>query len=166
MKLIYTLTLILIANVGYSQSAAPGVNQVYKLLRSSINQTSKKSISIGSGEWLICNQDSAFFKNDTLRLYDNINYFYQLSKCCDFIGWTFYEKNAFVQSKSQICNEPSSMSIQTEYYNIQVFSKDKSTFMFVIKQGVVFGKFEIINIKSIALANNNSSKIIVLKRFK
>ncbi|MCO5935889.1 hypothetical protein NAF17_10065 [Mucilaginibacter sp. RB4R14] len=166
MKLIFALTFILITNIAYAQKSSPTIKQVYKLLKLSIDQSSKKSISIGSGEWLICNQDSAFFKDDTLRLYDHINYFYQLSKCCDFVGWTFYKKNAFVQSRSQICKEPASGSAYTEYYNIQLFSKDKRTFMNVKKQAIVTEKFEIIRIKNVALANNNFSNVITLKRLR
>lgn len=165
MKLIFALTFILITNVGYSQRSSPTIKQVYKLLKSSIDQSSKKSISIGSGAWLICNQDGAFLKDDTLRLYNNINYFYQLSKCCDFIGWTFYKKNAFVQSRSQICKEPASASTYTEFYNIQLVSKDKRTFM-VIKSQEVVKNFEVISIENVGLANNNFSNVITLKRLK
>lgn len=166
MKFIYTLILTLTVVSGYSQISKPSTSQVYTLLKSTVDQPFKKNIRVGAGEWLICNQDSAFFKNDTLRLYSNLNYFYQLNKCCDFIGWTFYRKNAFVQSKSQICNEPASSSANSEFHEIQLISKNKSTVMLVRKQGVVVQMFEIISLDKVALANNNSSNVITLKRLK
>jgi hypothetical protein len=135
-----------------------------KIFKESIDQESKKSISVGSGEWTICNQDSAFFKDDTIRLYSNINYFYQISKCCNFINWTFYEKKAFVQSTSQICKEPASASPSTEYYNIRFFSDKQTLYLYVIKQKSSVEVFQVLSIREVNLADNESSKEITLKR--
>jgi len=166
MKLIYTFASLFLIYVGSCQAQHIYVSQINKLLKSSISQTSKKNIEVGSGEWLICNQDSAFFKNDTLILYDNRNYFYQLGKCCDFIGWTFYKKGAFLQSKLQTCNEPSSRSAYTEFYEVKVVAKQKSTYLLISKKGVPSKNFEITNISKVALANNNFSNMITVKKTK
>src|ERR1700761_2555910 len=93
--------------VGSSQKSIYTAHRLVKLFKSSIDQQSKNVISIGAGAWIICNHDSSYFTADTLRLFDNINYFYQNGTCCDFVDWTFFKKNAFAQSKFQICNEPS-----------------------------------------------------------
>jgi hypothetical protein len=61
MKPIVTILLVILSNAVYSQKSRPSVSKVYQLFKASINQPSKKSISIGSGDWIICNQDSAFF---------------------------------------------------------------------------------------------------------
>lgn len=158
------IILMLYGCVGLCQNVKPTVNQLTKLFKSSIDQESKKKISVGSGAWTICNQDSAFFKTDTLRLYSNSNYFYQLSECCDFIEWTFYKKNAFVQSKSQICKEPATSSAFVDYYQISIFSEKQKTYLLVIKPRMSSEKFEVIEIGNINLADNHSSIVITLKR--
>ena len=139
-------------------------SQIFKLIKSSINQTSRKSISVGSGAWIICNQDNSFFKSDTIKLYNNINYFYQLSSCCDFIDWTFYKKNSFLQSKSQICREPASADVHVDYYQLIVIKENETLYLQINKSNLPVSKFEIVKIENIKLDNNNSTDVIVLKR--
>jgi hypothetical protein len=165
MKFKFTLiVLLLFSSVGLCQNVKPTAHQLSKLFKSSIDQESKKSISAGNGAWIICNQDSSFFKADTLRVYNNVNYFYQLSSCCKFIGWTFYNKNSFIQSDLQICNEPASSSIKNYSYQISIFSEKQKTYMLVIKPQITSEKFEVIKIEDIKLANNNLTKAVTLKR--
>jgi len=163
MKNALIIVFILYGSITLSQDK-PAKAQLIKIFKNSIDQKSKKSVSIGSGEWTICNQDSAFFKADIIKLYSNINYFYQISNCCDFVNWTFYKKSAFVQSTSQICKEPSSASVKTVYYQISIFSEDKRLYILLLKPKVSAEKFEVLKIEDIGLANNNSTKEITLKR--
>jgi len=164
MKIILTLIFLLVCiNVGFCQNLSPTRHQVTKLFKSSIDQESKKSISVGNSAWTICNQDSAFFKADTLRLYNNLNYFYQISTCCKFILWTFYKKNAFVLSGMQVCKEPASSSIRTEYYKIRYFGDKKELYMVVLDRKRQPEFFRVIGLQEIGLADNNKSKVIVLK---
>jgi hypothetical protein len=79
MKILLILLFSLIATIGRCQNNVP-------------NKHRTDDDHIG---WVICNQDSSFCKSDTLRLYDNINYFYQKSDCCKLVRWDFYKKNAF-----------------------------------------------------------------------
>jgi hypothetical protein len=84
----YRLTIIFLScwSFGFCQKFIVDRHHLTKLFKESIEQESKKSISVGSGEWTICNQDSAYFKADTIKIYSNINYFYQQSNCCNFIN--------------------------------------------------------------------------------
>jgi hypothetical protein len=117
-------------------------------------------------EWVICNQDSSYFKSDTLRLYSNINYFYQKSSCCKLVTWRFYKKNAFTRSDLQVCNEPPTGSVLTknDYFRLKVISS-KNGLSLLIKNQIsppVF--FMMIDLQEIELDNNSRSKLIVLKR--
>ena len=134
------------------------------MFKSSIQQESRKTISIGSGTWTICNQDSAFFKSPIIRLYSNKNYFYQLDKCCEFINWTFYRKDLFLQSDSQICNEPASAGVKSKYYQTQITNKNGNTILLIKSREGEEQKFEVIEINKIPLAQNNSTDEIILKR--
>lgn len=137
-------------------------NQLSNLLKSSINQSSKKSISVGSRAWIICNTDSAYYKADTIKLYDNINYFYQRNSCCSFIEWTFYKRNAFLQNKAQICREPSSMSALTEYCEFKIAKKKDNVYLIVIDKHLK--KFELVSISQLKLTNNGVVNEITLKK--
>lgn len=164
MKYIFTLFFALSINWGLCQELSPSKHQLSKLFKLSIDQESKKTISVGNNAWTICNQDSSFFKSDTIRIYSNINYFYQKGACCKFIQWTFYKKNAFVQSDLQVCIEPSSSSILNKYYTIEFLSGKKELYLFILNSDNAFELFRVINLQEIKLAQNNSTKIIALKR--
>jgi hypothetical protein len=163
MKFRLTIIFLFYWSFGFCQSSPLSAHKLTKLFKESIDQESKKSISIGSGAWTICNQDNAFFKADTIILYSNCNYFYQLSNCCNLIEWTFYKKNAFVQSTSQICKEPASSSTSTEYYKIDYFSDHQILYFSVWKKGSV-ETFEVLSLQKIKLADNNFTMAITLKR--
>nr|WP_294944163.1 hypothetical protein [uncultured Mucilaginibacter sp.] len=151
---------------GYGQKPGADIKQLRRLFKESIDQPSKGVISVGNSEWTICNQDSSYFKSDTVRIYSNINYFYQISNCCNFVNWTFYNKNAFVLSKSQICKEPSSASVKVDYYRFNIFLNKKKTYLSISNTIGAVEKFEVIDIREIALAQNNSTQEITLKRNK
>lgn len=165
MKIILpAIILVIKCGVVVGQSNKPTIHEVYKIFESSIDQPSKKAISIGAGEWLICNSDSAFYKKDTLKMYNNINYFYQQSNCCKFIGWTFYKKDAFVQSESQICDEPTSRLVKSDNFQFKLSVKNKRLLMLISNSGSAIGNFEILEIGNISLADNNLAKVLTLKR--
>ncbi|WP_210463131.1 hypothetical protein [Rufibacter roseolus] len=106
MKLISTLFIIALTfGTASGQQKSLTKASVFKLFKSSIEQESKKSISVGSNEWLTCNKDSAFFKNDTIRLFEN-NLYRAAYICCDKVGWTFWKKDSFIIQESQNCTEP------------------------------------------------------------
>ena len=165
MKIKLIFILLFVAKVGMCQNLIPNKHQINRLFNSSFDKESEKKLNTGSVVWTICNQDSAFFKADTIKLYSEINYFYQFSSCCHFIQWTFYKKHAFIQSSLQICNEPSSGSITTlnDYFNIKLL---RGNLLEILNAkgdpGPEF--FVIINVDEIKLARGKS-KIITLKRF-
>src|SRR5437868_3504403 len=96
MRILSLLVFILIVKAGWCQNNVPTKSQIAQVFKPADDKT----------EWLICNQDSSFFKSDTLRLYGNINYFYQKTDCCKLIEWRFYKKNAFTRSNLEVCKEP------------------------------------------------------------
>lgn len=96
MRTLILFAFSLMANIGWRQHSSLTKNQIDKILNADNDHT----------EWSICNVDSSFFKSDTLRLYNNINYFYQKSNCCKLVTWRFYKKNAFTLSGLEVCKEP------------------------------------------------------------
>ncbi|HQV87467.1 MAG TPA: hypothetical protein PKZ90_16135, partial [Chitinophagaceae bacterium] len=78
------------------------------IIINSIDQPEKGKISFPSNPWTTCNQDSAFFKLDTLYFCTNSYYYQRNSNCCQFISWTFYDSNSLIKVEDQTCKEPSS----------------------------------------------------------
>ena len=156
MKILLLSLFSLIATIGWCQNNVPTKHQMAKVFRTDDDHT----------EWVICNQDSSFFKSDTLRLYSNINYFYQKSDCCKLIRWDFYKKNAFTFSDLQVCKEPPTGSVLTEndYLKIKLSSDRSGMYLYILNRKGVADFFKIIDYHDVGLAANNKSKVIVLKR--
>lgn len=92
-----------------------------------VSKTDSQSIY---NTWYICNDDSSFFKKDTISLYDNINSILQPKICCDFIKWTFYKENYFLQSSLHNCTYPSSET-KKEYYSTNILLRKKKVIFIV-----------------------------------
>ncbi len=106
-KVIRVFIIIIIlfnCNTGLCQNTLRTPRQLLKLFKLSINQLSRKGVDIGSGAWTICNQDSSFFKSDTLRVYDNLNYFYQISQVVAVQSWAISRQVYFRKMALNICS--------------------------------------------------------------
>jgi hypothetical protein len=156
MRLLILLIFSLTTEAVWCQNNVPTKHQMAKVFKPDEEKT----------EWLICNQDSSFFKSDTLRLYSSINYFYQKSDCCKLVEWNFYKANAFTRSSLQVCTEPPIGSVLTEndYFKIKISSNKSGLYLFVVDRKDSSDSFKIIDIQEIELSNNTKSKLIVLKR--
>jgi hypothetical protein len=76
----------------------PTKNELKKLF-------SEKQQYLGELSWETCNDDSAYFKNDTIRLYYRKTCLNQY-KCCEIIDWTFFNGISFGLSVTSLCQEP------------------------------------------------------------
>ena len=156
MRILFLFAFSLIVKIGCCQNNIPTKHQIITLFRHDADNT----------EWVICNQDSSFFKSDTLLLYNNINYFYQKSDCCKLIQWNFYKKNAFTRSNLQVCTEPPLGSVLTknDYFKIKLISNKSGLYLFVVNRRDPIDSFKVIDLHEDALANNQKFMVIVLKR--
>ena len=123
-KLILFLALLTSVSC-YGQTKGYSENEIYSLFKKSISQTEKGKIEILSNPWLICNQDSSFYRKDTLKVCSN-SYYRNSLNCCQYIAWTFYAKDKFISTNLELCKEPttSSATKDKDYFKILVFSTD------------------------------------------
>lgn len=56
--------------------------------------------------WIACNDDSSYFKSDTVRLFNHVNYYYHSNGCCKFIKWEFQKRLTITFNESRMCTEP------------------------------------------------------------
>ena len=148
-KLLLFITLFC-GQIVFGQNNQLTKSQLLRILKGSIKQDNSGKVLIDSNPWVICNKDSSFYKSDTLRLCNDINYYYH-STCCDFIDWTFYKKDAFVLTRVQICKEPATASVarNEDWFTVKVLKENKNLFLETYNQGMLIDRFKVISIDKV-----------------
>jgi hypothetical protein len=163
MKRLFTLLFLLVGPVVFGQDTEVTKSKLLKIFKESIRQHKSGKISINSNPWVICNRDSSFYKSDTLRLYNNENYYYH-SNCCEFIDWIFYKKGAFVQTRAQICKEPPTVSItrNDDWFSIKVSKKGSGLFFDASNRDRITERYQVISIDKVdSIGQPNDIKTVV-----
>jgi len=144
MKKSILILLFLIAHYSYGQNVPLTKENLFKKFKESIKQNSKNSITTNSNPWVICNDDSLYYKSDTLKLTPHSNN-YPDCKCSCFIDWTFYKKGAFILTKEFI-NEPRQISVAQDWYVIKLLEKNKDLILETYNQNKVIEQFKVLSI--------------------
>jgi hypothetical protein len=79
-KIAAILLLFIISNVGYSQLKPLTKKEFKHLIREGIKAKKENY----KDSWIICNKDSAFYKNDTLYLHGSISNTSHIRDCCEY----------------------------------------------------------------------------------
>lgn len=110
-------------------------------------------------ELVSCNSNSSFFKSDTIKFYNNINYFYQSNECCEFIKWEFYKLNKIAQTELKICKEPSTAKVRTEndYFEIKLIKEDGENFIVKKSKDKKVQRFKILGLSDLKMPKDNNS---------
>lgn len=141
--LIIVLTFIGMANSCYSQV------------------TSKDMI----GLWTTCNDDSIYYRADTLTLYQDINRrTYQASPCCYEINWDIISSKKIKVKSLFACTEPGRVQTENgkETFNL---SKEPHQIITIKRSGKVIERFELMEFELLQVDRYPYEvKIIKLKR--
>lgn len=150
MKRLFTVLFLLVGQVAFAQNTEATKSKLLKIFKGSIRQDKSGKVLSNSNPWVICNKDSSFYKSDTLRLYNNENYYYH-SNCCKFINWTFYKKDAFVQTRSQICKEPPTVSVtrNEDWFSIKISKKGRDLFFETSNRDRITERYQVISIDKV-----------------
>ncbi|MEA5139062.1 hypothetical protein [Arcicella rigui] len=146
----------------YGQTKAYSEKYIYKLFKKSVLQTDKGKIKIPSNPWLICNQDSSFYRNDTVRLFSN-SYYTNSVNCCECIGWTFYEKDKFISTNFEFCKEPTTASAfkDKDHFRVLVSSADNYLLLSTFNNDKLIETFKIINVEYVRLSTSDLTSTVV-----
>ena len=155
----------------FGQESTVATENVLKLFKASIRQSSKSKIEVDSNPWLICNSDSSFFKSDTLLLIqNNPNQNFVRKKCCAFIGWTFYKKDEFIQSDIDYCNEPptSRVTSKNDFYTIKVSKINTNSVIETYRDGMLIDSFIVVGYTTFndSSANENVTVLTLARKNK
>jgi hypothetical protein len=140
----------------YGQTKSYSEKDIYALFKKSISQNEKGKITIPSNPWLICNQDSSFYRKDTVRICSN-SYYPNFLNCCEYIGWTFYDKDKFISTNLKLCKEPTTASItkDKDHFKILVLSTDNYLLLSTFNNDKLIETFRIINVENIRQSNSD-----------
>ncbi|WP_282126560.1 hypothetical protein [Marinifilum flexuosum] len=87
------------------------------------------------------NDDSLYYKKDTITLFEDINHLYN-AKTCSLIRWTL-NKRTFKISNVYRCTEPGRISAFTDKEKISIGKTDYGQVISLKRNGKVFDKFKI-----------------------
>ena len=152
----------------YGQTKSYSENEIYALFKNSISQTEKGKIEVPSNPWLICNQDSSFFRKDTIRVCSN-SYYRNSLNCCQYIAWTFYDKDKFISTNLELCKEPTTASAtkDKDYFKILVVPADNYLIISTFNNDQLKDSFKLLSVDNIKQSNSDlASTVLTLVRQK
>jgi hypothetical protein len=138
-------------------------------LKKSIREQIKENLQGSSlpDSWICCNKDSAYFQNDTIKLYNHINYYYDPVGCCNFVLWDFENPTKFRLVETKMCIEPP--TAQSDFYNSYKVSWkiERNRLLLVInnRKIQISQKYLVCNYQEELLWNKiNSCMVLTIKR--
>lgn len=94
---------------GHSQYTTPPSLKAIKDLLRPVEVTGEGE----SIEWMACDEDSTYYRSDTIQLYRNYDYSFE-SGCCRFALWHLSPKYTVTLSEFRFCQEPPLSGIRME----------------------------------------------------
>ena len=141
------------------------ITQILILTIISISAIGQISYNDLNGEWTINNNDSSYYKSDTIRLYQDINYQYEI-KTCHIIKWK-KDKRKFSIHFIDICSEPGRAMTYDEKETVKLKSKNKNQIIEIGRGGKVIESFYVLNMEQKRVDRNPYDiKILTLERMK
>ena len=128
-KLVLFFSLLIFHNV-VGQMKYPSKLNVVKVINLTItqkpNSKNNHSCELGQcGEWWISDDNSGFYKGDTLKLYNSGNIAYNDKNVCHFKIWDFVNENLFSETEAEMCTEPPTITIMNISPSIQKSQPNK-----------------------------------------
>lgn len=166
-KFILFLALFTTVN-SYGQTTEYSENEIYTLFKQSISQIEKGKIEIPSNPWLICNQDSSFYLKDTIKVCSN-SYYRNSLNCCQYMAWTFYDKDKFISTNLELCKEPTTASAtrDKDYFKILIASADNYLIISTFNNDQLKESFKLLSVDTIKQSNSDlTSTVLTLVRQK
>lgn len=138
--------------------------KIYKAFTESIDQENKNEGGIWtlSNPWITNNDDSVYFKSDTIR-FINFHKRNSSTEFCATINWSFYKKDKFFRAHAMDCLAKVYANAPEFKISINRIEKDFIIQTWNITTGIsiVSDKFKIID-----FVNNEATPILTLIRLK
>jgi hypothetical protein len=154
----------MLAVSGHSQvKTPPSLKAIKDLLRPVEVPGEGESI-----EWMACDEDSTYYRSDTIQLYRNA-YYYLESDCCRFVQWHLSPKYTFTLSEFRPCQEPpvSGVRMENQDLKFEINGFASRVTIAVLRKKQAIDTFEVIDLRTVTLPNRNeTSQRLTLKRIR
>lgn len=163
MKIRLTIVLvisILTTNL-YSQTEFVTKKEVRRIIKEGFSISSDYSDA-----WGACNDDSLYFKTDTIKFYNNSNYFYQVGHCCQFVEWQFFMRKVIRRQEYQRCIEPPRISVASFFYfKYKIVKKKNIIIIKTFRKDNFIESFKVVRIENVILPSGRISgtRIVLLR---
>lgn len=157
------LILIITSTNIFSQPSAKEINRAFN---DSYKDLKDRTVTI---PWVMCNDDSLFFKSDTLRLFKNTSNCFRLSRCCSYAFWAFYENKRFHQEFNYLtCADTSQIKLgDRTAMTMKYISDDNYTNIETYLNDGLVNVFRVISLNEVkACYDNQPTLTLVLKRLR
>jgi len=120
-------------------------------------------------DWYSCNNNDAFFKSDTIALYNNADYYLQDWKCTELIQLKFKTNAAFNQTSFGFNNAAKTASLsENGLFEIKITTKNDSVFIDKYSSEKLIDKFYVKELTEFPLNDKRykSKKISLIRQHK
>jgi len=158
MRQIELLILLLTSLTSSRQSTYPTTKELKQIFKESEEKYGLTNL------WIACNDDSSYFKSDTVRLFNHVNYYYHSNGCCKFIKWEFQKSLTITFTESRMCVEPPRATL----FGLQKIkmTDDKGViYLELSSSGHRIDKFKVVGLSTKELwTGGHVSNVLTLKR--
>ena len=159
MKIISIIFLILISTANScEQENTNSAERLKALFRNSVQK--EDIVNNYVHPWRSNNDDSLYFKSDTINVYQFKTRSYE-SFGCEKVNWNFSSENEFVLTRVHLCKEPPTRDISKPNDSLKVKFKNKRSMLIIefnhLNKNI--DKFELIDFKE-----NDTIRNLKLKR--
>lgn len=104
------------------------------------------------GEWWAANNDSLFYRSDTVKFYNSSNIADTDPAFCNSIVWVFKNTNSFFLRKAQRCQEPPTISVNVNGRNAEetesflLISQNDATYIVINEERLDRIKYKVIGL--------------------
>ena len=90
-------------------------------------------------KWITCNNDSTFYKSDTLHFYKGLNY----NRCKKYIIWEFDNSKSFYQVSGENFNHYDGINIITDNdrYKMKIVEQENQILFNIYKHNIIVESF-------------------------
>jgi hypothetical protein len=155
--------IIILTNNLYSQTDLVAKKQVRRIIKLGLSSRSGHDDT-----WFACNDDSLYFKSDTIRFYNSGNYFYKFEHCCQFVEWQFFKRNVIQRQESQWCKEPPCTFVASLIsFKYKILKRKNKLILKTYRKDNCTVSFIIIGIENVIFpSGQQDGQRIILKRLK
>jgi hypothetical protein len=132
---------------------------------------SEKQDYPGQLSWENCNDDSAYFQNDTIKFYYRNQSCFKQNRCCEKISWTFYGTKKLELNEISLCQEPPIISnpVYENPHHIKIITKSETLELHITSQTDRKDVFQFVELRKCEgdyMAHGKFGYELVLKRIK